>query len=228
MISLSFYNPTISIKLMMIFIAAAIFSLAQLGFFAVNACAYDTAPRISDREIVESLTELKEGQKSLNKRLDDMNEHFNKRLDLMTQSSNTRFEAIDKRFESIDKRFESIDKRFEAIDKRFEAIDKRFDDLEQKFNARFSELQNLILTLYGAVMALIIALIGYMIWDRKTAQEPLKVRLGKVETDIVVIEEQLDIRNPSGTVVVRLIATLRKLAETDERVAAILRSYSLL
>ena len=77
-------------------------------------------------------------------------------------------------------------------------------------------------------MALIIALIGYMIWDRKTAQEPLKVRLGKVETDIVVIEEQLDIRNPSGTVVVRLIAALRKLAETDERVAAILRSYSLL
>ncbi|MBF0204932.1 MAG: hypothetical protein HQK67_11650 [Desulfamplus sp.] len=125
----------------------------------------------------------------------------------MNQNTNIRFDEMN----------QNLNKKFEAIEKSFDFID-----------TRFSEMQNLILTLYGTVMALIIALIGYMIWDRKTAQQPLKIRVGKVETDIVLIEDQLEIRNPSGPVVIRLISALRKLAETDERVAAILRSYSLL
>jgi len=45
------------------------------------AAAVEKAPRITDREIVERLTRLEEGQKALNKRFDDlraeMNERFN-------------------------------------------------------------------------------------------------------------------------------------------------------
>ena len=74
-----------------------------LGFLVLMLCcqaiswAYETAPRISDREIVERLTKLEEGQKAI-------------------------LREIDKRFESMDKRFESIDKRFESIDKRFDQL----------------------------------------------------------------------------------------------------------
>ncbi|MEA1969272.1 MAG: hypothetical protein U9N77_13785, partial [Thermodesulfobacteriota bacterium] len=95
----------------------------------LNACglnrayAYDTAPRITDREIVESLVELKQGQKNINQRFEDMNTNINQR---------------------------------------FEDINQRFEDMNQ----RFEELHSLILTLFGSVMALIVALIGYMIWDR--------------------------------------------------------------
>ena len=64
----------------------------------------EVAPRITDKEIIERLTRLEEGQKSI-------------------------LREIDKRFEAIDKRFEAIDKRFETIDRRFEAIDRRFDQL---------------------------------------------------------------------------------------------------
>ena len=64
----------------------------------------EVAPRITDKEIIERLTRLEEGQKSI-------------------------LREIDKRFEAIDRRFETIDKRFEAIDRRFEAIDRRFDQL---------------------------------------------------------------------------------------------------
>jgi len=66
--------------------------------------AVEVAPRITDREIVERLTRLEEGQKAILREIDN------------------RFEAIDKRFEAIDKRFESIDKRFESIDKRFDQL----------------------------------------------------------------------------------------------------------
>ena len=51
---------------------------------------YETAPRISDREIVERLSKLEEGQKAI-------------------------LREIDQRFESIDKRFESMDSRFDQL-----------------------------------------------------------------------------------------------------------------
>ena len=64
----------------------------------------EVAPRITDKEIIERLTRLEEGQKSI-------------------------LREMDKRFEAMDKRFEAINKRFESIDKRFEAMDRRFDQL---------------------------------------------------------------------------------------------------
>ena len=45
--------------------------------------AVERAPRISDREIVERLTRLEEGQKSLERRLDDLRSEMNGRFDTM-------------------------------------------------------------------------------------------------------------------------------------------------
>lgn len=41
----------------------------------------DFIPRISDRGIVERLTKLEEGQKSLNKRIDDLHSEMNSRFE---------------------------------------------------------------------------------------------------------------------------------------------------
>jgi uncharacterized membrane-anchored protein YhcB (DUF1043 family) len=43
--------------------------------------AIETAPRISDREIVERLTRLEEGQKNLENRFDDLRSEMNSRFD---------------------------------------------------------------------------------------------------------------------------------------------------
>jgi uncharacterized membrane-anchored protein YhcB (DUF1043 family) len=45
--------------------------------------AVERAPRISDREIVERLTKLEEGQRSLERRLDDLRSEMNSRFDTM-------------------------------------------------------------------------------------------------------------------------------------------------
>jgi len=55
---------------------------------AMPMAAVDVAPRISDREIIESLAELKAGQKTLDEKID------------------LRFAAIDQRFEAIDRRLD--------------------------------------------------------------------------------------------------------------------------
>ena len=181
-----------------IFILSTVCLLYFLG--SVPAMAYDTAPRISDREIIESLTELKQGHKNLHQRIDDMNQ-------------------------SLNQRFDSIDKRFDEM---AQSTNKKFDEMTQNFNQRFEAMHSMILNLFTSVMALVIAMIGYMIWDRKTAQQPFKQQIDRLENQLSTVETQLDMNNPSGTVIARLLASLRKLAETDGKVAEVLRSFSLL
>ncbi|RKX58790.1 MAG: hypothetical protein DRP37_07525 [Thermodesulfobacteriota bacterium] len=52
--------------------------------------AVEKAPRITDREIVERLTRLEEGQKALNKRFDDVN----RRIDDLRAEMNGRFNTL--------------------------------------------------------------------------------------------------------------------------------------
>ena len=63
-------------------------SIALLSYTATFAV--ETAPRISDREIIEKLAKLDEGQKSIDKRFDDVN----KRFDDMNNSVNKRFDTL--------------------------------------------------------------------------------------------------------------------------------------
>ena len=51
--------------------------------------AIERAPRISDREIVERLTRLEEGQKNLEKRIDDLRSEMNGRFNDVNSRFNT-------------------------------------------------------------------------------------------------------------------------------------------
>lgn len=141
--------------------------------------AVEVAPRISDREIVERLTRLEEGQKALHS---DMNQ-------------------------------------------RFEAIDQRFKELRNDMNSRIIGLQNTMLALFGAIITLIVALFGYIVWDRRTMVKPLAERLDRLEYDIL---RDLDLRHKEGSVVSRLVKALTKHARNDPKLTEILRDFSLL
>jgi len=56
--------------------------------------AIETAPRISDREIVERLTRLEEGQKNLEKRIDNLDKGLNNRINDLRSEMNSRFDTI--------------------------------------------------------------------------------------------------------------------------------------
>ena len=141
--------------------------------------AVEVAPRISDREIVERLTRLEEGQKALRS---DLNQ-------------------------------------------RFEAIDQRFKELRSDMNSRIIGLQNTMLALFGAIITLIVALFGYIVWDRRTMVKPLAERLDRLEYDII---RDLDLRHKEGSVVSRLVKALTKHARNDPKLTEILRDFSLL
>ena len=59
--------------------------LSLLLFFVSSAEAFEEAPRITDREIIERLTRLEEGQRALEKRIDQRFEDFSTRLTELRQ-----------------------------------------------------------------------------------------------------------------------------------------------
>ncbi len=161
--------------------------------------AVETAPRISDREIIEGLADLKATQKVILQRFEDIDRRF--------EDMNRRFEDVNKRFEDVDKRFEQVDKQ---LDKRFEQVDKRLDEMSAT-NRMF----------FGFVMSTLLALFGYIVWDRRTLMKPLDERL-------LTVERELEIGGTEGTKVSRLVKTLRELSQEDDKVAKVLKHFHLL
>jgi len=61
----------------------AILLLVLLVILPLAVSAVETAPRINEMEIIERLTRLEEGQKHLEKRLDDLRAEMNGRFDTL-------------------------------------------------------------------------------------------------------------------------------------------------
>ena len=80
---------------------AVIFIIVAVWLSPLLASAVQVAPRITDKEIVERLTRLEEGQKALNKRIDGLEKGLNKRIDDLRAEMNDKFVAMDKRFDML-------------------------------------------------------------------------------------------------------------------------------
>ena len=171
-----------------------------LHIFSTTTYAIKVAPRITDREIVEKLTRLEAGQAALNQRIDDVNR---------------RIDDLDKKFSQ---RIDDLDKKFSQ---RIDDVNRRIDDLTNTVNNLFV----LTITLSGIMATLIAGLFGYIIWDRRTMMKPIQEKVEQLEKDF---NRELDLHHEHGSLPARLIKALRELARTDEKLAAVLRSFSLL
>ena len=79
---------------------------------------------------------------------------------------------MDKRFEQVDKRFEQVDKRFDQVDKRLDMFQQQMDKRFEQIDKRFEENHDLSMT----IISIIIALFGFIIWDRRTMMNATKKR----------------------------------------------------
>jgi len=96
---------------------------------------------------------------------------------------------------------EEIDKRFEQIDKRFEQVDKRFD-----------QMMTFLWMIVGIFTTLTASTIVFALWDRRSMIRPFESKIKELE------EGKIE----------KVISALRYLAETDSKVAEVLRRFHLL
>ncbi|MBF0428896.1 MAG: hypothetical protein HQL94_08240 [Magnetococcales bacterium] len=208
------------------------FFLVAMGWLE-TAGAIEVAPRISDREIIQELTTIKAGQDKINQRLDDS-----------IQNTNKRFDDVNKRIDDVNKRIEessqATNKRIEesnqATNKRIEesnqATNKRIDDINQSLGKRIddltssvNDLRHTMLTLFGALLSLIMALIGFILWDRRTMMRPLEERIVQNAKEIKTIHELLQEKSSQLS---QFLQVLREMAKDDPKLSTVLRNFSLL
>jgi hypothetical protein len=149
------------------------------------------------------------------------------------QQSDKRFaelrEDINKRFEQVDKRFEQLDKRIDDLrqemNSRLEEMradtNKRFEEMRQDTNKRFEQIdkriEQLITFLWilaGIFTALVVAVIAFAYWDRRTI-----IRRAKEEA-LKEMEEASRWKT--------ILEALRQVAIKDSNVAEALRRFNLL
>ena len=127
------------------------------------AGAVETAPRISDREIIERLTKLEAGQTHLATKIEANTTAITQlRADMQTQNQQLRTD-----------------------------MQTQFQQLRQDMNARFAELNQLMLGMLGAFAALVAATIGFALWDRRTMVRPFESRAKAVEDELAHNQENL-------------------------------------
>ncbi|MEW6618849.1 MAG: hypothetical protein AB1422_05820 [bacterium] len=98
------------------------------------------------------------------------------------------------------------------------SLNKRIDDLDSNLNKRIDDLLGLTHTLLGGILTLLcgmIALTGFILWDRRTAIAPV---ISKTKQ----LEERLEERENI------ILEALRKYALKEPKMATVLRSLNLL
>jgi uncharacterized protein YoxC len=129
---------------------------------AAPALAVETAPRISDREIIENLSdlrgdikELKVGQLGLQQQINDLKE--------------------------------STNKRFDDVNKRFDDVNKRFDDI----NGRFDILQ-WMLGLFITVALFLIGIMGRVLWNQQKKLTQIETSLEAQKEEISFLKSLIE------------------------------------
>jgi phosphoglycerate-specific signal transduction histidine kinase len=125
--------------------------LLTCWLFPSQAFAVETAPRITDREIIERLTRLEEGLKTVVQRIDDTNRR------------------LDEGYKALGQR---IDDTNRSLGQRIDDTNRRIDELRQDIGQRLEEVRQTLLWGLGVTFAGMFALIGFVLWDRRSALAP--------------------------------------------------------
>jgi len=135
-------------------------------FYISAALAVEIAPRISDREIVERLSRLEEGQKRLDTQISDLRSEMNTRISDLRSEMSTRFEAMNH--------------QFEGVNKRFDTMDKRFDDLTWMFG------------LFVTVVLVMLGFVTRMQWQMQKEQTRMKTSLETQKDEVAFLKRLIE------------------------------------
>jgi len=127
------------------------------------AAAVEKAPRITDREIVERLTRLEEGQKAIDKRIDDLRAEMNGRIDDLRAEMNGR-----------------IDDLRAEMNGRFQAMDKRFDTLQR------------MLGLFITISLVILGFVLRMQWQMQRRQTGLETTFNAHKDELAFLKNLIE------------------------------------
>ena len=103
-----------------------------------------------------------------------------------------------------------INERTNYLNERIDNLQKQIDDLREDIKWQF-----------GVLFTLIVALFGFIIWDRRTFMKPLEEKVISLNEETKNIKEKMQLNE-------RLLQALRELSLKDEKLREILKQFNLL
>lgn len=141
---------------------------------------------------------LEENSKFLQKQIDEVNKSLQRQIDEVNKS-------LQKQIDDVNK---SLQKQIDEVNKSFQ---KQIDDVNKSIQKQIDDLRTFMLWGFGILFGGMGLLIGFVIWDRRTAVAPVAKRQQELEERSEKIEK-----------------AFKELAKHDSRVAEILKDVGLL
>ncbi|MBF0563966.1 MAG: hypothetical protein HQK89_01855 [Nitrospirae bacterium] len=142
-------------------------STVSASFTAASASAADSSFTQSDRD---RMIRLEEGLKATNQRIDDGLKATNQRID-------------------------DMGKKIDDMGKKIDDMGKKIDDVKADVNKRLDQMYTLILWGFGILFGLffsgMVFLVGFVLWDRRTALAPAVRKTNEVEERTELLEKAL-------------------------------------
>ncbi len=182
--------------------------LLVLPVLAGPAWAVEAAPALTDREIVERLTRLEEGLQGVRDAIQQL------RADLQQLR-----EDIQQLREDMNRRDQQLREDMNRQDQQLrEDMNRQIQQLREDMNQQFARQFRLTLAVLGAFTALVVAIIGFALWDRRTMIRPFERVVKSLEEDLSTNRQRVE----------ALLEALRSLGQRDPEVANVLKQFNLL
>jgi len=110
----------------------------------------------------------------------------------------------------INERTNYLNERIDNLNSRIDNLQKQIDDVRDDMKWQF-----------GVLFTLIVALFGFIIWDRRTFMKPLEEKVISLNEETKNIKEKVQLNE-------RLLQALRELSLKDEKLREILKQFNLL
>ena len=192
----------------------ATWALAALVFFygtSSPVSAADAAPAVSDEN---RLIRLETKVDAINDRLAGIEKHMDQRMD-----------GIEKRMDRLEQRMDRLEQSFRVDIARLEGsfradIDRLEESLRTDMDSQFERLNNLLIGLCSVFGLLVVALFGFVFWDRRSMLRPLESDMRRLEGDLAT--------KGSKTRLDATVNALRAWAQENQQLAAVLKRLNLM
>ena len=190
----------VSDSMQRIFAAWVLAILTSFSGGSLSALAADATPTVSDEN---RLIRLETKVDAINDRLDGIEKHMDQRMD-----------GIEKRMDRLEQRMDRFEQSFRADIARLEG------SLRTDMNSQFDRLNNLLIGLCSIFGLLVVALFGFVLWDRRSMLRPLESNMRRLEGDLATkgSKSRLD----------ATVNALRAWAQENHQLAAVLKRLNLM
>ncbi|MBI5893947.1 MAG: hypothetical protein HZB79_09940 [Deltaproteobacteria bacterium] len=121
---------------------------------------------------------------------------------------------VEEGLKAVNQRIDGLDKRIDGLDKRIDSLDKRIDGL-----------QSIMIGGFGIIATGMIAIVGFVLWDRRTALAPAIRKSKELEEDLA---SEIRKRKELEERELMLEKAIKDYAHQEPKLAEILRAARLL